>query len=190
VPNAKRDQATPQKIRLLYDEHGAEGYYRAHADTYENPHFPEIKALLERNFERFDCSEVLDFSAGGGEVTEVLQSAGARNITGCDPFTFNLFEKKTGLPCLRLSFMDVIKNGLPARYSLIVSSFALHLCPAGDLFSLTWQLLEAAPLLVVLTPHKRPELEKLAGIELAWEDSVVNERGKKVRMKAYQRREF
>jgi len=179
-----------KKIRPLYDEHGAEGYYRAYADTYENPHFPEIKALLERNFEQFDTSEVLDFAAGGGEVAQVLQGLGVRNITGCDPFTFALFEKNTGLPCLHLSFMDVIKNGLPAKYSLIISSFALHLCPAGDLFSLTWQLLEAAPLLVLLTPHKRPELEHLQGIELAWEDSVVTERGKKVRMKAYQRSIF
>ena len=86
--------------------------------------------------------------------------------------------------------MDVIKNGLPAKYSLIISSFALHLCPAGDLFSLAWQLLEAAPLLVLLTPHKRPELENLQGIELAWEDSVVTGRGKKVRMKAYRRSTF
>ncbi len=174
-----------KKIRPLYDEHGAEGYYRAFADTYENPHFPEIKELLERNFSRFDCSQVLDFAGGGGEVTQVLQGLGVQSITGCDPFTFDLFEKNTRCTCLRLSFMDVIKNGLPGRYSTIFSSFALHLCPVRDLFSLSWQLLEAAPLLVVLTPHKRPELEKLQGIELVWEDVVSTERGKKVRMKAY-----
>lgn len=179
------------KIRPLYDEYGAEGYYQAFSEQYENPHLPQIQALLERNFERFDCSgTVLDFAAGGGEVASTLQGLGAKDLLGCDPFTHALFEKKTGLPCLRHSFKAVICDGLPARYSLIISSFALHLCPQKDLFSLTWQLLQAAPLLVVITPHKRPELEKIAGIQLLWEDAVETDRGKKVRMKAYQRMPF
>jgi hypothetical protein len=174
------------KIRLLYDEHGAEGYYRDHAGDYENPHLPQIETLLERNFHRLDCSgKVLDFAAGGGEVTSVLRDLGAKNLEGCDPFTYALFEQKTGLPCLRLSFRDVLKHGLPERYSLIISSFALHLCPQKDLFPLTWNLLLAAPMLVVLTPHKRPELEMLPGIILRWEDIAENARGKKVRIKAY-----
>lgn len=174
------------KIRPLYDEHGAEGYYRDFAEQYENPHLPEIRALLERNFERFDCTgTVLDFAAGGGEVASALQHLGAQNIVGCDPFTHALFERKTGFPCLQLSFKDVLREGLPGQYSLIVSSFALHLCPQKDLFSLTWNLLQAAPVLVIITPHKRPELEKLPGIQLAWEDFVETDRGKKVRMKAY-----
>ncbi|MBC7777094.1 MAG: class I SAM-dependent methyltransferase, partial [Phycisphaerae bacterium] len=126
------------KIRPLYDEYGAEGYYREFADEYENPHLPEIRALLERNFERFDCSSpILDFAAGGGEVASVLQSLGAKDIVGCDPFTHALFQRKTGLPCLQLSFKDVIREGLSGQYSLIVSSFAMHLCPLKDLFSLT-----------------------------------------------------
>ncbi|MEO6037806.1 MAG: class I SAM-dependent methyltransferase, partial [Saprospiraceae bacterium] len=155
-------------IRPLYEEYGAEGYYTAFGEHYENPHFAEIAALLERNFPRFDCSgEVLDFAAGGGEVTKVLSRLGAPRLIGCDPFTHALFEKNTGLPCLQLSFKAVIRQGLPGTYSLIVSSFALHLCPPKELFPLAWQLLQAAPLLVVLSPHKRPELENLAGIELA-----------------------
>jgi len=173
-------------IRPLYEEHGAEGYYTAHANNYENPHFDQISALLEQNFSRFDCSgPVLDFAAGGGEVSQVLRRLGATQLIGCDPFTHALFEKKTGLPCLQLAFKDVIRQGLPGKYSLIVSSFALHLCPPKDLFPLTWQLLQAAPLLVVLSPHKRPELENLNGIELAWQDFVTTERGKQVRLKAY-----
>jgi SAM-dependent methyltransferase len=179
--------AKTTKIRVLYDEHGAEGYYRDHAGDYENPHLPQVRALLARNFYRLDCSEtVLDFAAGGGEVTGVLQQLGAPNLAGCDPFTYNLYEQKTSLPCLRLSFRDVLINGLPDRYSLIISSFALHLCPQKDLFSLIWQLFQAAPTLVVLTPHKRPELELLPGVSLLWEDVEANERGKKVRIKAYQ----
>lgn len=173
-------------IRPLYDTCGVEGYYRDHADEYANPHFSEIKTLLERNFPRFDFSGgVLDFAAGGGEVAQVLQKLGVEKITGCDPFTFDLFEKNTGLACLRLSFKDVVKGASLGQYSLIISSFALHLCPPKDLFPLIWNLLQAAPTLVIITPHERPELEKLPGVALAWEDFAETEKGKKVRMKAY-----
>lgn len=172
-------------IRPLYEQHGAEGYYRAHADTYANPHFPEVKTLLERNASRFDAARVLDFAAGGGEVTQVLQGLGLNNIVGCDPFTFRLYTQNTGRPCWQLSFKDVIKNGLPEQFSVLVCSFALHLCPEKELFSLCWNLFQAAPLLIVLTPHKRPELERLPGIELRWEDFALTERNKKVRLKAY-----
>jgi hypothetical protein len=118
-------------------------------------------------------------------VTNGLQALGAKNILGCDPFTHALFERQTGLTCLQLSFRDVIRTGLPGKYSLIVCSFAMHLCAVKDLYPLAWNLLQAAPLLVIVTPHKRPELEKLQGVELLWEDSVETVRGKKVRMKAY-----
>ena len=177
-------------IRPLYDKYGAEGFYRDHAADYSNPHFPEISALLQRNMSKFDCSGgVLDFACGGGEVTQVLQQSGIAKITGCDPYTCDLYERQTKNTCLRLSFKDLIKGTSIGHYSLIISSFALHLCPGKDLFPLTWRLFEAAPTLVVITPHKRPELEKIPGIALAWEDCVTTEKGKRVKMKVYRRRE-
>jgi hypothetical protein len=130
---------------------------------------------------------VLDLAAGGGEVTIALQEKGITGITGCDPFTFSLYEKQTGLDCLKLSFHDIIRGGMPGAYSVVICSFALHLCPIKDLFPLVWNLFEAAPLLVVITPHKRPELENLPSVELVWQDFVCTERGKQVRLKAYRR---
>ncbi len=177
-------------IRPLYEALGAEGYYKAHGDTYENPHFLQIQALLERNFNRMDTSKVLDFSAGGGEVTQVLTALGCTNIEGSDPFTADLYTRNTGKNCLPLSFEDVIKKGISDKYSVIISSFALHLCPPKDLYPLMWQLFQAAPSVVVLTPHKRPELELLDGIELVHADAVVTERGKQVRLKMYQFKHF
>lgn len=173
-------------IRPLYEKYGADAYYREHAEAYENPHFPEIRTLIEQNLHRIDVSGgVLDFAAGGGEVTRVLLAAGITNISGCDPYTHALYAKQTGLPCLEYDFKAVIKNGLPGRYTCIICSFALHLCPPKDLFSLCWQLLEAAPLLLVITPHKRPDLSHLAGIQLCWEDFTLTEKGKQVRLRAY-----
>ncbi len=177
-------------IWTLYEAHGAEGYYQAHGHTYENPHFVQIQALLERNFDRMDTSKVLDFSAGGGEVTQVLTALGCTNIAGSDPFTADLYMRNTGKNCLPLSFEDVIKKGISDKYSVIIGSFALHLCPPKDLYPLMWQLFQAAPSVVVLTPHKRPELELLDGIELVHADAVVTERGKQVRLKMYQFKHF
>ncbi|MFM7154625.1 MAG: hypothetical protein ACKOZV_10935 [Bacteroidota bacterium] len=175
-----------RSIRPLYDQYGAEGYYQSQSDSYENPHLPLIERLLEQNNHRLDLKgRVLDFAAGGGEVTRALVRMGVREIEGSDPFTWSLYEKNTGLTCHRFSFMDVVKNGLKGTYSTIISSFAMHLCPQKDLFSLTWNLFQAAPLLVIITPHKRPELELLPGIELLWQDITEDDRGKKVRMKAY-----
>lgn len=175
-----------RSIRPLYDQYGAEGYYQSQGDLYENPHLPLIEELLERNYHRLDVTGcVLDFAAGGGEVTCVLVRMGAQEVEGSDPFTHSLYKKKTGLPCHQYSFMDVVKNGLKDTYSTVISSFAMHLCPQKDLFSLTWNLFQASPLLVIITPHKRPELELLPGVELLWQDISEDDRGKKVRMKAY-----
>jgi hypothetical protein len=180
----KRTTSDPDSIRARYETYGAEGYYREHGGQYANPHYPEVAALLARNIHRIDGGgEILDFSAGGGEVTLALRGLGVEAISGCDPFTFALYTQQTGRPCLPLSFKDVIREGLPSAYSAIIASFALHLCPEKDLFSLCWRLLEAAPQLVVLTPHKRPELEKLPGLQVLWEDFVLTDRGKKVRAK-------
>jgi hypothetical protein len=172
-------------IRPLYDVYGAEGYYREHADSYINPHFPAIKTALLQNLHRIQTEKVLDLSAGGGEVTQVLLETGVKNLEACDPYTHALYTRNTGLPCKSLSFMDIIKNGLDGQYSSVICSFALHLCPEKDLFSLCWNLIQAAPQLLILTPHKRPEIERLPGFELEWEDFVVTERQKRIRIKSF-----
>ncbi|MCC7506132.1 MAG: class I SAM-dependent methyltransferase [Saprospiraceae bacterium] len=177
-------------IRHLYEEHGAENYYRDHADSYANPHFPQIAALIQANLAQINhAGGVLDFCSGGGEVSLALAALGVGNITGCDPFTFDLYEKNTGRPCLRYSFKDVIKGVPLGQYSTIICSFAMHLCPAKDLFSLCWQLFQAAPQLVIITPHKRPELDQIPGIRLVSEDSAFTEKEKRVRLRIYEQSE-
>lgn len=174
-------------IRILYETFGAEDYYKAHGENYENPHEVQVRTLVLRHLPEWDTTGgVLDFCAGGGEVTRALQAGGVAAISGSDPFTFALYEKNTGIPCSRLAFEDLVKGAEIGCFSVIICSFALHLCPEKDLFPVVWALFAAAPLLVIITPHKRPELEKIPGVELVYEDFELTERGKKVRLKAYQ----
>ncbi len=71
------------------------------------------------------------------------------------------------------------------QFSSIISSFAMHLCPEKQLFSLVSQLFLITKNIVIITPHKRPELEALANVSLQFEDFVLTERGKKVFLKSY-----
>ena len=176
-------------IRNEYAEKGVEGYYRTNADAYENPHFSYIQQLLTQNQERIDYTKVLDLACGGGEVALILRGCGFAHTTGCDPFTRQLFVKNTGLPCFDYAFEDIVKGKLSAsvdgQFSAIISSFALHLCPEKMLYSLVNQLFMLTKNIVVITPHKRPQLERFEAFELVFEDFVLTERGKKVFLKSY-----
>ncbi len=202
IANADQKSALAFKaIRNEYADMGVEDYYRNHADVYENPHFPYIQQLLEQNQHRIDYTKTLDLACGGGEVTLILRGIGFDNAIGCDPFTSRLFEKNTLKKCLELSFEDIIKGGIIIEslvnwsltndqltndnFSAIISSFAMHLCPQKQLFPLVAQLFLLTKNIVIITPHKRPELEKLANVQLLFEDFVLTERGKKVFLKSY-----
>ena len=203
-------------IRDEYADQGVDAYYRTHANVYENPHYPYIKALLTQNQHRIDYSKVMDLSAGGGEVTEILrgllnlnQEEAQQRFIGTDPFTFKLYEKNTGCPCLPLSFEDIVKgklafyqnyNGeiqkvkyktrnLPPSvfepFSSIICSFAMHLCDEKQLYPLVNQLFTYSKNIIIITPHKRPALETLTHVTLNFDDFVLTERGKKVFLKSY-----
>ena len=176
-------------IRTEYAEKGVEAYYRTQANAYENPHFPYIQQLLEQNKGRIDYAKILDLACGGGEVALILRGLGFENTVGCDPFTKRLFVKNTGLPCFNYSFEDIVKGRLVAKvegqFSSIISSFGMHLCDEKMLYSLTNQLFMLTKNVVIITPHKRPQLEYFTEFDLNFEDFVLTERGKKVFLKIY-----
>jgi hypothetical protein len=117
-----------------------------------------------------DLSRVLDLAAGSGEATLALRELGAAAIDACDPYLFEQYERRTGQPCERLSFEDVAAGALAGRaYRLVVCSFALHLVDASRLPSVCLQLSLIAPALLVLTPHKRPEVREQWGWDSAGE---------------------
>ena len=149
-------------IRSQYERHGAEPYYREHAGDYANPHEPEIARAIGMAVARWplNLARVLDLASGSGEATLALRQLGAGVVEGCDPYLFQLYERRTGTPAERFSFEDVAAGALAGRaaYGLVVCSFALHLAEPSRLPAVCYQLSLTAPALLVLTPHKRPEI--------------------------------
>ncbi len=174
-------------IRKEYEDLGVDGFYKKSGWHYTNPHEPQIAILLEQNKEQINYDNALDFCCGSGEVTATLTKMGFENTTGSDPYTRQAFQKRTGKKALSLTFEEVIRKGLPQKYSAVIASFALHLCPPEKLYPLAMQIFESTTQLVVITPHKRPQLEKLDGINLIFTDETPTPKGKQVRLKIYER---
>ena len=94
-----------------------------------------------------------------GKVLDLLQELGAK-VAGIDPYTFEAYLKRTGLNAEKYSFDDIANGALEGRhYSLIVCSFALHLVELSKLPMLMFQLAQITDTLLILTPHKRPQLK-------------------------------
>lgn len=174
-------------IRNQYSKLGTTGYYQAFGKEYKNPHFQEIRALLLQNAHRIDYSRVLDFCCGSGEVSLVLHEVGYPLPLASDPYTTEAYRSNFNQDCLPLSFEEVIRGHLKGQFSAIICSFAMHLCPKKQLFPLSYQLFQCSPQLVIITPHKRPELALLEGISLDFTDFTLTDRGKKVFLKSYRR---
>lgn len=174
-------------IRLLYEKYGVSDYYNRNFASYRNPHEREIKKLIENNIDYFKDKKILDFAAGNGEVTKVLRKYDVKDVVGADPYTFENYSKETGLYCMKLGFEDVIKKKLHGNYDIIISSFGLHLCDENLLHSLVLELFSHAKEIVIITPHKRPQLEKFPGVVLLFEDFVLTDKGKRVRLKVYRK---
>ena len=146
-------------IRAKYEEQGAEHFYRESGKTYRNPHEPQLLAALDEAIRQWspDLTNVLDLAAGSGEMTVALRDHGARKISGIDPYTYEAFESRTGVPAERFTFEQIADGALSGRaYSLIVCSFAMHLCERSRLPALALQFSLIAPNLLIFTPHKRP----------------------------------
>ncbi len=157
-----------EKIRPQYEALGVAGFYERFGATYSNPHEPQIKLLLEKLIPEWslDLSSVLDLACGSGEVSSVILSHGG-SVTGIDPFTFEAFQKRTDLEAERWTFEDIANGALEGRqFSLIVCSFALHLVEASRLPTVAFQLAQVADSLLILTPHKRPNLKQDWGWKL------------------------
>jgi SAM-dependent methyltransferase len=165
-------EMTAKSIRDEYQERGVDEFYERCGDDYRNPHEDAVRAVLVKcaaNWE-LDLSRVLDLACGSGEATLALQAVGAVHVDGADPYTGAAYRRRTGREALPLSFDDISAGALAdGRYSIIVCSYALHLLSPSKLPALLQQLGQHAPALLVLTPHKRPDVSSAWGWELCRE---------------------
>jgi SAM-dependent methyltransferase len=181
TPKGSKTVTSPTSIRSRYEAVGADSFYRDAGDDYRNPHEPEIADLLAQIAQpwKLDLSDVLDLAAGSGEVTLALRGLGAKHVAGIDPFTFRAYEKRTGQIAERFTFADIADGSRrDRRYSLIVCSFALHLCEPSRLPAVAQALSEIAPSLLIITPHKRPALRAEWGWSLREEIVIRRVRGR------------
>lgn len=161
-----KSQATIQPetkaIRNEYEKHSVNGFYEKFGDEYRNPHESAIIKVLQLAAAKWplDFNKVLDLACGSGEVTLALKSLGCSNIDGIDPYTGNAYFNRTNQAAETYTFEDIAAGIISDRsYSLIVCSFAMHLVNSSRLPLLSYQLSLIADSMIIVTPHKRPELK-------------------------------
>jgi SAM-dependent methyltransferase len=176
-----------EPIRKQYEELGVEGFYAEHGAEYRNPHEPVIAEAVAQAVARWrlPLDRVLDLACGSGEATLALASLGAKTIDGIDPFTGAAYRERTGRMAESWRFEEIAAGAIAGRrYDLIICSFALHLIEQSWLPALLAQLGLISNRLLILTPHKRPEIKTTWGWRLV--DEFVHER---VRVRLFSRHE-
>lgn len=179
-------------VRDNYAAHpdGAEGWYRDNGSSYRNPHEDSIVDVLGLAVSWWPTvfnAKVLDLCCGSGEVTLGLLAAGLpiERITACDPYTSEAFLLRVGRACEPHSFADIANGALGDRqFSGVVCSYALHLCEPSWLAPVCLALAAVSPALVIITPHKRPEIPESYGWQLADDHRDMSLR---VRLRLYER---
>ena len=173
-------------IRHYYQEHGVEEYYSQFGADYRNPHEPIIAEVLCEAVSRWslDLSRVLDLACGSGEVTLALRKLGARQVDGIDPYTGEAYLARTGQQAEAFSFEEIAAGALEGKqYSVVICSFAMHLIEESWLPSLLFQLAGISDCLLIVTPHKRPDLKAEWGWTLEGEFVIEKVRARFYRLK-------
>ena len=168
-------------FRTAYSS-GVGTYYTQNASTYRNPHESGVAKSLRAILEVLIPSNhpppvrIFDLSSGSGEATlaviRFLQThrpalASSAIINACDPYTHELYTTRTGLPCGKESFKDILLEGelKGGNHDIVICSFALHLCSKEEIWGLLYALSLCSRWFVVLAPGKGPEV----GADTGWE---------------------
>mgnify|MGYP000019207886 CR=1 FL=1 len=176
-------------VRNAYASHsdGAVGYYTEQGAGYSNPHdggvlesvhdairaWPDLfKGTVVGDVNDENGERVLDLSCGSGEVTDALLKAGipVERIDACDPYTGEAYKNRIKKQCNTWSFEDIARGDIAEKkWKTIICSFAMHLCDDGYLPTLVLMLAVSCDSLIILTPHKRPELDPKWGFKFTEE---------------------
>ncbi|KAG8965791.1 hypothetical protein FRC03_000162 [Tulasnella sp. 419] len=112
------------------------------------------------------------------------EKAPTLSLTAIDPYTSESYQSRTNLPCHSLSFRDLASGAMPPFIQILTSdldkpkepesnihssdivdiaicSFAMHLIESpSELFALLWELSTKVRWLVIISPHKKPEIKE------------------------------
>ena len=161
-----------------YQKQGIKEFYNSIGVDYHNPHNADIVKLIKSIYE--PNLRYLDLAAGDGIVSQTLLELGCTQIEGCEPFLTDTYIKKTKLNCLNYSFEDIAKGKMQKQFDVIICSYAMHLVNISYLPNLLYQLSLNSEKLIILTPHKRPDINNF------WKLSSFKISGK-TKMKIYLR---
>lgn len=178
----------PESIRSQYQRDGVVETYLRRAADYRNPHEGAVREALNAVLTRGAVAPgpAIDLACGSGEATLTLHERGFDPITGIDPYTGPAYLARTGRRAEDLSFEAIARGALDKRRAeLIVCSYALHLCPGSWLPSLCLALARVAPRLIVITPHKKPEIDEAWGWRLDLELRHEEARGRLYRARFF-----
>ena len=168
-------------IRTAYQQHGVTAFYQQFGNNYRNPHEATIVKIIQTIASSCqpNLTNVLDLACGSGEVTLALAALGYTTATGMDPYTFDAYQERTGKIAEKYSFEQIATGALEDRhYTTIICSFALHLVDTSRLPKLLYQLSRMSPSLLVITPHKKPEIKSAWGWTLLTEVLIERVRGR------------
>jgi len=143
-------------IRDEYTKIGIKKYYTDNKETYINPHEDNIKLVLNWCLKKINITNFIDLSCGNGEITKYLSKNGIIDAIGTDPYFNNIYTKKTGNECLKLSFEDIAIHGLNLHKQTIICSYALHLCTNSYFNQLMYNLSLNCKYFILISPSKYP----------------------------------
>jgi SAM-dependent methyltransferase len=169
----------PVSIRHEYEKHGAHTYYKECGHNYRNPHEQQIQVGLPQALKlwKLKPQKVIDLACGSGEISLIIyQLWPMTEIIGIDPYTKKAYEDRTGRECLSLSFEDISQSNFKVdlKCDLIICSYALHLLDTSYLWQLLTVLAQFTSQLIIITPHKNPNIQTKWGWTLIDEQRFIN----------------
>ena len=156
-------------IRSKYQKYGVKNFYEWNFDQYNNPHEPIIQKSIKFVNDNWNVNfnKSLDLAAGKGEISKTLINLGYKNIDACDAYSCDYYKTNNNTKCEKISFDDVINGALDKKkYDIIICSFALHLLEQSKLPTFLYKLTQISNQLLILSPHKRPEIREEWGWKL------------------------